>query len=323
MNERLSGSQAASRLEMRIWKPKAAESVRRWKVGTVTITKISEGVLESGLETPSDEEGFLCQASCDVLLAIDWLRPDFVTENGEIRRAIHTRVVETPTQRILVDSCVGNDKRRPQQPFWDQLGGPFLNSFSAAGFRREDIDTVVCTHLHVDHVGWNTMQVNGRWVPTFPNARYLFGRAEYEYCAGKARDGGRRFTASGGIPGGLCPAGFRRRTGRSGGSRSPDLRRSLAPADTRPYTRPHTRPCQCCGRSRRAGRDHHRDGLISQGARDLTIVNNNAGDGEVGLAALLKVGRVRKITCSFPRTANSQVFEDLYRRGWPAAHRVI
>ena len=174
---------------MRNWTLKEAEPPRRWKIGSVTITKISEGVLESGLAAPSEDEGFLGQASCDALLAIDWLRPDFITEKGEVRLALHALVVETPTRRILVDTCVGNDKRRPQQPFWDQLGLPFLQAFAAAGFARESIDSVVCTHLHVDHVGWNTMKVDGRWVPTFPNARYLFGRTEYEHCAGKAGDG--------------------------------------------------------------------------------------------------------------------------------------
>ncbi|MEP6772878.1 MAG: 3-oxoacid CoA-transferase subunit A, partial [Polaromonas sp.] len=57
------------------------------------------------------------------------------------------------------------------------------------------------------------------------------------------------------------------------------------------------------------------DGLIEQGAKDLTVVNNNAGNAETGLAALLKAGRVRKIICSFPRQADSQVFDGLYRSG--------
>jgi glyoxylase-like metal-dependent hydrolase (beta-lactamase superfamily II) len=174
---------------MRNWTLKEAEPTRRWKVGSVTVTKVSEGVLESGLDAPSPEEGFLGQASCEALLAIEWLRPDFVTEQGDVRLAFHALVIETSTRRIVVDTCVGNDKGRPQQPFWDHLGLPFLQNFAAAGFAREAIDTVVCTHLHVDHVGWNTMKVDGRWVPTFPNARYLIGRTEYEHCYGLGRDG--------------------------------------------------------------------------------------------------------------------------------------
>jgi glyoxylase-like metal-dependent hydrolase (beta-lactamase superfamily II) len=167
---------------------KEAEPIRRWQVGAVSVTKVSEGVLESGLDAPSPDEGFLGDATCDALLAIDWLRPDFVTEKGHVRLAFHALVVQTSSHRIVVDTCVGNDKIRPQQHFWDRLAGPFLSSFSAAGFRREEIDTVVCTHLHVDHVGWNTMKIDGRWVPTFPNARYLLGRTEYESCSASARD---------------------------------------------------------------------------------------------------------------------------------------
>jgi glyoxylase-like metal-dependent hydrolase (beta-lactamase superfamily II) len=89
-------------------------------------------------------------------------------------------VLETPSKRIIVDTCIGNDKLREMEP-WSRLQTTFLTDLEAAGFARESIDAVVCTHLHVDHVGWNTMLVDGAWVPTFPNARYLIGRAEYDY----------------------------------------------------------------------------------------------------------------------------------------------
>lgn len=171
---------------MRNWNLKPAEPTRRWTVGSVTITKISECVLEGGIDAPSPNEGFLGQASRGALLDIDWLRPDFITDTGDIRLAFHVLVIETPTNRIIVDTCVGNGKARPHQPFWDQLALPFLEHFAAAGFTREAIDAVVCTHLHIDHVGWNTMRENDRWVPTFPNARYLFGRTEYAHFIGQA-----------------------------------------------------------------------------------------------------------------------------------------
>ena len=80
----------------------------------------------------------------------------------------------------MVDTCIGNDKDRPL-PAWTNLQLPFLDDLLAAGYAAPDIDTVLCTHLHVDHVGWNTMLVDGEWVPTFPNARYLLARAEYEH----------------------------------------------------------------------------------------------------------------------------------------------
>jgi glyoxylase-like metal-dependent hydrolase (beta-lactamase superfamily II) len=90
-------------------------------------------------------------------------------------------MVEAPGRRIIVDTCLGNDKKDRRIPTWNDRHGRFLEDLAAAGFPSETIDTVLCTHLHVDHVGWNTMLVDGQWVPTFPKARYLFGRVEYEH----------------------------------------------------------------------------------------------------------------------------------------------
>src|SRR2546427_7191381 len=88
-------------------------------------------------------------------------------------------VVKTPHHTILIDSCIGNDKPRPQRPKWNmKTDDTYMHGLAAAGFSVADIDFVMCTHLHVDHVGWNTRLENGRWVPTFPNARYVFGNAE-------------------------------------------------------------------------------------------------------------------------------------------------
>jgi glyoxylase-like metal-dependent hydrolase (beta-lactamase superfamily II) len=98
--------------------------------------------------------------------------------------SIHAFVVETPDRRIVVDTCLGNDKQNRRIPHWNNLQGPFLRDLAEAGYPRESIDTVLCTHLHVDHVGWNTMLVDGRWVPTFPQARYLLGRAEFAHWTG-------------------------------------------------------------------------------------------------------------------------------------------
>jgi glyoxylase-like metal-dependent hydrolase (beta-lactamase superfamily II) len=95
--------------------------------------------------------------------------------------SIHALVVETPSRRIVVDTCLGNDKENRRIPTWNRLQTSFLADLAAAGYARETIDTVICTHLHVDHVGWNTMLVEGRWVPTFPKARYLMGRIEFAH----------------------------------------------------------------------------------------------------------------------------------------------
>ena len=102
-------------------------------------------------------------------------------ERNLLVMSFHSIVVRTPGCTILVDSCVGNDKERPRNPHWHQRRGTYLEDLAVAGFRPEDIDIVMCTHLHADHVGWNTRLDNGKWVPTFPNARYLFARTEIEH----------------------------------------------------------------------------------------------------------------------------------------------
>src|ERR1700709_323911 len=91
-------------------------------------------------------------------------------------------IVKTPHHTILVDSCIGNDKPRPLRPKWNmKTDDTYLRALAATGFSVDDIDFVMCTHLHVDHVGWNTRLENGRWVPTFRNARYVFAKSELDY----------------------------------------------------------------------------------------------------------------------------------------------
>lgn len=90
-------------------------------------------------------------------------------------------VIRTPGTTVLVEACVGNEKSRPNRPWLDGRKGRFLEELAALGIAPEAIDIVCCTHMHVDHVGWNTRLVDGTWVPTFPNARYLFGRTEFSY----------------------------------------------------------------------------------------------------------------------------------------------
>ena len=114
------------------------------------------------------------------MLAIDWLRPHFIDQQGLLTLSIHAFLLESRGERIVVDTCIGNDKERTI-PNWSHLQTPFLDDLAAAGYPRESIDTVLCTHLHVDHVGWNTMLVDGQWLPTFPNARYLVGEKEWQY----------------------------------------------------------------------------------------------------------------------------------------------
>jgi glyoxylase-like metal-dependent hydrolase (beta-lactamase superfamily II) len=147
----------------------------KWRIGDVTVTKVIE------LEATGGSRFLLPQATPAAIKPIAWLRPHFADENGRLRMSIHTFLVETPDRRIVVDTCLGNDKENRHIPTWNNLQTRFLSDIAEAGYPRESIDTVLCTHLHVDHVGWDTMKVGDAWVPTFPNARYLMGRAEYEH----------------------------------------------------------------------------------------------------------------------------------------------
>ena len=151
----------------------------KWTIGDVTVTRIVE------LEAVGGSRFILPQATREASLEISWLQPHFADEAGRLKMSIHALVVETPDHRIIVDTCIGNDKQREMEA-WSHLQTRFLHDLEAAGFPRESIDTVLCTHLHVDHVGWNTMLVDGVWKPTFPNARYLMGRREFEYWRGEA-----------------------------------------------------------------------------------------------------------------------------------------
>ncbi len=148
--------------------------MNQWQVGNVKITRVIE------MEVTGGTKFILPQATRDAVKPIKWLTPHFADDQGNLIMSIHALVVETPTRKMLVDTCIGNDKQR-NIPNWTNLQLPFLEDLEKAGYKRQDIDTVMCTHLHVDHVGWNTMLVDGQWIPTFPNARYLIGRKEYEY----------------------------------------------------------------------------------------------------------------------------------------------
>jgi glyoxylase-like metal-dependent hydrolase (beta-lactamase superfamily II) len=126
------------------------------------------------------------------------LTPEVLTENRAWMQAANaldasdvlilcfqSYVVKTPHHTILIDSCIGNDKPRPQRPKWNmKTDDTYMRALAAAGFSVGDIDYVMCTHMQVDHVGWNTRLENGRWVPTFPNARHVFAKTEFDYWMG-------------------------------------------------------------------------------------------------------------------------------------------
>lgn len=153
----------------------AIETLRTWKIGDVEITRIVE---VNGWE--DDITMLLPDATPDTVLAYPWLQPHFATPDGRMIISFQCFVMRTPERSIMLDTCIGSDRQREFGVFTN-LQTSFLEDLAHAGFHPEEIDLVLCTHLHFDHVGWNTRLINGEWVPTFPNARYLFGREEYEH----------------------------------------------------------------------------------------------------------------------------------------------
>ena len=158
-------------------------------------------------------------------------------------------VVKTPHHTILVDACIGNDKSFPQRPTWHRkTDSNWMRALEAAGVGVDDIDFVMCTHLHGDHVGWNTRLENGRWVPTFPKAKYLFSKKGIRIL-------GRRAPGDPARPDGGQRAADHRR--QQGGARDQRLRAQRPhPADA--DAGPHARPLRGLRRSRRRPGGVHR-----------------------------------------------------------------
>jgi len=155
----------------------------RWQIGDITVTRVVE------MEVPGGTKFILPDATKEAALEIEWMQPYFMTPEGRLIMSIHALVVDTGDRRIIVDTCLGNDKER-EIPAWSQLQTSFLADLEAAGYPPDTIDTGRCTHLHGDHVGWNTVLVDGEWVPTFPNARYLFADKEFAYWSKGDDDAG-------------------------------------------------------------------------------------------------------------------------------------
>ena len=149
-----------------------------WRFGDISITRIEEQIGPSSL--PAGQ--FIAGLERAVLQEHrGWLVPThYAPAEDKLITSIHSWLIRTPKQTILVDCCAGNHKDRPTQRRFHQLDTPWLQRLRDAGVAPEQVDVVLCTHLHADHIGWNTRIENGRWVPTFAKARYLFSRAEHE-----------------------------------------------------------------------------------------------------------------------------------------------
>jgi glyoxylase-like metal-dependent hydrolase (beta-lactamase superfamily II) len=155
------------------------ERTLRWTVGRTRITSVVEA------QTDGIPPVFMFpEASEEQVRRHGWLVPRFADTGGRISMRVQAFVIEAGDRLVVVDPCVGNGKRR-EMPFWNDQHWPFLERFAEAGFSPADVDLVVHTHLHVDHVGWDTQLVDGAWVPTFGGARYVYVEAELDWLRGE------------------------------------------------------------------------------------------------------------------------------------------
>ena len=161
------------------------------KIGDVEIIRIVEiprSTYPTANMLPDSDAGVIARHRAG------WLAPFFDDSTGDLGSRIQSYIVRTPDETVVIDTCVGNDKARENQ-LWNMRQGTWLDDLRAAGVAPEDVDVVLCTHLHVDHVGWNTRLDSGRWVPTFPRARHLFARQEWEHWSSERDDDTRRILA--------------------------------------------------------------------------------------------------------------------------------
>jgi glyoxylase-like metal-dependent hydrolase (beta-lactamase superfamily II) len=162
----------------------AAEHIRHWKIGDVDVARIVE------IYGFRDNMSMLLKdATADYVKQFAWLRPHFATDDGLMIISFQCFALRSRGKNIMIDTCIGADRKREYDVFCN-MQTTFLEDLAAAGFPPEKIDTVLCTHLHFDHVGWNTKLVSGRWVPTFRKARYLFGKREFDHWVHLRKTGG-------------------------------------------------------------------------------------------------------------------------------------
>jgi len=154
-------------------------------IGKATVARIEETYL------PTYPAKHIFAELTDEIMAkhAHWLAPHhYEPASGLIKLSVHSWLLQIGGRKILIDGCCGNNKQKPGRPFWTNLNTDYLERLAAAGARADEIDMVMCTHLHHDHVGWNTLQRDGKWVPTFPNARYVFSKPDFEYFYALDRD---------------------------------------------------------------------------------------------------------------------------------------
>jgi glyoxylase-like metal-dependent hydrolase (beta-lactamase superfamily II) len=152
-----------------------ADTIKHWRIGDVEVARIVE------VDAWEDDITMLLpDATPAYVQQFKWLQPHFATPEGRMIISFQCFVLRSKGRSVMIDTCIGADRER-EFPVFTNMQTTFLEDLAVAGFAHESITDVLCTHLHFDHVGWNTRKLNGKWVPTFPQARYLFGRKEFEH----------------------------------------------------------------------------------------------------------------------------------------------
>jgi glyoxylase-like metal-dependent hydrolase (beta-lactamase superfamily II) len=162
----------------------SAEHIRHWRIGDVEVARLVEvNAFEDNISMLLKDE------TAEFVKQHLWLQPHFATPEGLMKISFQAFVLRSRGRNVMIDTCVGADRKREYDVFCN-LKTTFLEDLALAGFAPDSIHAVLCTHLHFDHVGWNTRLVNGRWVPTFPQARYLFGKQEFDHWTHLRNTGG-------------------------------------------------------------------------------------------------------------------------------------
>ena len=148
--------------------------IRLGEVDIIRVVEIPRSTYPTSDMLPTSDAGVIARHRAG------WLGAFYDASTGDLGSRIQSYVVRTPDETVVIDTCVGNDKPR-ENALWNMRQGTWLDDLRAAGVAPEDVDYVLCTHMHVDHVGWNTRRVDGTWVPTFPRATYVFVGQEWEF----------------------------------------------------------------------------------------------------------------------------------------------
>jgi len=161
------------------------ETMTEVKVGAATVTRIEESyapIFDATKFFPDWRPNVVDEHR-------DWMvSGHYDPTSGLLNMSVHSWLIKLDGRTILIDACVGNHKPRPSLPMWHLMKTRYLERMAEAGIRPDQIDMVMCTHLHLDHVGWNTRLDNGRWLPTFPNARYVFSQEDYDHFMARNRE---------------------------------------------------------------------------------------------------------------------------------------